>query len=71
MTYSDRYAVAAAIALLFLLLFDNAIAMLIIGSLGLLAGLVIVWRSSLRRSGILAAVAFAVVVAFAVFTLVH
>jgi hypothetical protein len=70
-TWSERYALAAAIALLFLVLLDNAVVTFIVALAGLVAGLLIAWRSSLKRAGVVALAGFAVAIAFAVFVLLR
>ncbi len=68
-TWSEKYALAAAIVLLFLVLLDNSLALLIVSAFGLAAGLLITWRSSLKRAGAVALVGFAVAAALAAFKL--
>ncbi len=71
LTPSDKYAVAASIALLILVLFDNAILMLVVSVLGLLAGIWVVRQGEMRRVAWVAAAAFAIALAFALVTLLR
>jgi hypothetical protein len=78
---SEIYAAAAAILLLLLALLNNAWLMLIVSSVGLVAGLILSRRpappgqegvfGSLRRAAVFGLVGFAVAIAFAVVILVR
>lgn len=68
---ADKYAIAAAIGLLFLVLFDNAIVMLVVSIVGLGAGLWIARGGGTRRAALVAMVAFAAAAIFAVITLLR
>ena len=68
-TWSEKYALAAAIVLLFLVMLDNSLVILIVSVFGLAAGLLIAWRSSLKRAGAVALTGFAVAAALAAFAL--
>lgn len=68
---SDKYAIAAAIGLLLMVLFENAVLMLVVSLAGLIAGLWIARAGSVRRVVIVAMVAFAVAAAFAVIMLLR
>ncbi|MCX6029794.1 MAG: hypothetical protein NT169_10890 [Chloroflexi bacterium] len=70
-TWSEKYALAAAIALLFLVILDNAVVMFVVALAGLVAGLLIAWRASLKRAGVVALAGFAVAIVFAVFVLLR
>lgn len=68
---SDKYAIVAAIGLLLLVLFDNAILMLVVSVLGLLGGLWVARGGEMRRAAVVALVAFAVAAVLAIFTLLR
>lgn len=68
---SEAYGIGAALALLFLVLFDNTWAMLIISAIGLLAGLWVARQGEVKRVVWVATVAFGVALAFALFTLLR
>ncbi len=68
---SDKYAIAAAIGILFLMLFDNAVVMLVVSVLGLVGGLWVARSGEMRRAAIVALVAFAVAAVLAIFTLLR
>lgn len=69
LSLSERYAILAALALLFLVLLDNAVVMAAVSTVGLTAGLLVMRRGNVRRVGIVATVAFAVALAFALVVL--
>lgn len=71
LTLSDKYAIAASIALLILVLFDNAILMLVVSAGGLLAGILVLRQGAVRRVTWVAAAAFAIALAFALITLLR
>lgn len=71
LTLSDKYALAAALALLLLVLFDNAVLMLAVSAIGLFAGIWVARRGEIRRVAWVAMVAFAVALAFAVVSLLR
>jgi len=68
---SEIYGVAAALALLFLVLLDNAWVMLVASAAGLLAGLWLARQGEVKRLVWVATAAFAVALAFAVFMLLR
>lgn len=68
---SEVYGIAAALALLFLILFDNAWVMLAVSAAGLLAGLWMARQGEVKRLVWVATAAFAVALAFAVFALLR
>jgi hypothetical protein len=71
LSISDKYAIAAAVALLFLVLFDNAVVMLIVSAVGLFAGVLVIRQPETRRVAWVATAAFAISLAFAVATLIR
>lgn len=71
LSLSDKYAIAAALGLLLLVLFDNALLMLIVSVAGLIGGIWILRRGQPRRVAYIAAAGFAITLALAVFTLVR
>ncbi len=68
---SEAYGIGAALALLFLVLFDNAWAMLVVSAVGLLAGLWVARQGEVKRVVWVAAAAFGVALAFALFALLR
>ncbi|MBM4458972.1 MAG: hypothetical protein FJ011_14625 [Chloroflexi bacterium] len=70
-SWSERYTLTAAIALLLLVLLDNAELMLTVSALGLVCGLIIAWKSDLKRAGVVALAAFAVAGALALWRLLR
>lgn len=68
---SDVYGIGAALALLFLILFDNAWAMLAVSAIGLLAGLWVARQGEVKRVVWAATAAFGVALAFALFVLLR
>ncbi len=71
MSSSDKYAIAAAIGMLFLVLFDNAVLMLVVSVLGLIGGVWVARGGEMRRAAIVALAAFAVAAVLAIFTLLR
>jgi hypothetical protein len=81
LSLSEIYAAAAAILLLLLALVNNAWLMLVVSSVGLVAGLIISRRpaaegqegvfGSLRRAAVFGLLGFAVAIAFAVIILLR
>ena len=67
----ERYAILAALALLLLVLVDNAILMAVVSAAGLVGGLWVLRRGDLRRVAVVATVAFAVTLVFALVSLVR
>lgn len=70
-TASEKYAIAAAIGLLFLVLFEDARLMLAVSTVGLAAGLWLARRGEVRRVAVVALAACAIAAVFAVFTLLR
>lgn len=70
-SWSEKYAIAAALLLLILVLADNARVMLIISIIGLAAGFWVARQGELRRMALVAIAAFAVTLVIAVFTLLR
>lgn len=68
---SDKYAIGAALALLLMVLIDNAILMLVLSLIGLVAGAWVVQRPETRRVAWVAAVAFILALMFAVYALLR
>lgn len=68
---SELYGVGAALALLLLVWLDNAWAMLIVSAVGLLTGFWVASRGDVKRVAWVATIAFAVALAFALFTLLR
>lgn len=68
---SDIYGVGAALALLFLILFDNVWAMLAVSVIGLLAGLWVARQGEVKRVVWVATAAFGVALVFALFILLR
>ncbi len=71
LTSSDKYAIAAAIGMLLLVLFDNAVLMLVVAILGLIGGLWVARGGEMRRVAIIAMAAFAVAAVLAIFALLR
>jgi hypothetical protein len=81
LSLSELYAAAAAVLLLLLALVNNAWLMLIVSSVGLVAGLIISRKpaaegqegmfGSLRRAAVVGLVGFAVAIVFAVYILIR
>ncbi len=71
LSISERYAILAALALLFLVLLDNAAVMAAVSSGGLLIGLWVLRRGDIRRVAVVAMIAFALALSFALITLVR
>lgn len=67
----EWYTAVAAIALLGLALLNNANVTLVVSALGIIGGLLLLWRSPLKRGGIFAFVGFVIAAALAVFTLLR
>lgn len=70
-SWSERYAIAAALLLLALVLTDNARVMLIVSIIGLAAGFWVARQGELRRMAMVAIAAFAVTLVIAAFTLLR
>ena len=68
---SEAYGVGAALALLFLVLLDNAWAMLVVSVVGLLAGLWLARQGEVKRLVWVATAAFGVALVFALFALLR
>ena len=81
LSLSELYAAAAAVLLLLLALVNNAWLMLIVSSVGLVAGLIISRKpaaegqegmfGSLRRAAVVGLVGFAVAIVFSVYILIR
>ena len=70
-SWSERYAIAAVLLLLVLVLADNARVMLIISIIGLAAGFWVARQGELRRVAMVAIAAFAMTLVIAAFTLLR
>jgi uncharacterized membrane protein YozB (DUF420 family) len=68
---SEKYAIAAALGLLFMLLTNNALLMLVLSVLGLVAGLWVFRQGDVRRVAFVAFMAFTLAAVFAVIGLVR
>jgi hypothetical protein len=71
MGLSEKYGLAAALALLLVVLVDNAVVMLIVSVTGLAAGALVVRSGDARRVALVAAIAFAIVFGFAIYNLLR
>ncbi|MCU0508946.1 MAG: hypothetical protein MUC34_11210 [Anaerolineae bacterium] len=71
LTPSDKYGIAAAIALMLMVAINNAVVMLVLSLAGLVAGFWIVRRGEVRRVAFVAFAAFAIAAVFAVMGLVR
>jgi hypothetical protein len=71
LTLSDKYAIGAAIALLIMVLVDNAILMLVLAVIGLVGGVWVVRQPETRRVVWVAAAAFVLALVFAVYALLR
>lgn len=70
-TPSEKYGIAAALGLLLVVMLNNALLMLVISILGLVAGFWVVRRGEVRRVAFVAFMAFAITAVFAVIGLVR
>lgn len=68
---SELYGIGAALALLFLILFDKAWAMLVVSAIGLLTGFWVARQGEVKRTVWVATAAFAVALIAAVFVLLR
>lgn len=71
LTLSDKYALAASLALIIMLVVNNPIVMLVLSAVGIGAGLWVVRKGEVRRSGFVALAGLVVAAVFAVFSLVR
>ncbi|MCX7706408.1 MAG: hypothetical protein N2204_00170 [Anaerolineae bacterium] len=71
LSLSERYAILAALALLFLVLLDNAVVMAAVSVVGLTVGLWVLRRGDIRRVAVVATVAFALALVFALVALLR
>jgi hypothetical protein len=71
LTLSDKYGIFAAVALLFLILIDNAIAMLVVSAIGLAVGAFVARQGETKRVAWVSAAAFAIALAFGIFSLLR
>lgn len=70
-SWSERYALGAALLLLAVVLLNNALLMLLAAIVGLAAGAWVAWQGEVRRAAMVAMAGFAAVLVFAVFTLLR
>lgn len=70
-TLSEKYGIAAAIGLMVMVMFNNALLMLVLSVAGLAAGFWIMRKGDVRRVAFVAFAAFALAAAFAVIGLVR
>ncbi|MGQ9491418.1 MAG: hypothetical protein ACUVR4_02175 [Anaerolineae bacterium] len=68
---AEKYAVGAALTLLFLVLLDNAVIMAAVSAVGLIGGLWVLRTGDFRRAAMVAVFAFALALAFAVVALLR
>lgn len=66
LSMSDKYALATAIGLLFMVMFNSAVVILIISVIGLVAGLWVARHGEVRRGAYVAMAACAVALVFGV-----
>jgi hypothetical protein len=71
LSLSEKYAVAAALLLLGLVLINNAYLTLGVSSVGLVAGVLVARRDTSKRSSLVALVGFAVAAVLAAFVLLR
>lgn len=69
LSLSERYAILAALVLLFLVLLDNAVVMAAVSAVGLMAGVLVMRRGDVQRVGVVAVIAFALALVFALVAL--
>lgn len=70
-TPSEKYGIAAALGLVLMVMFNNALLMLILSLAGLVAGFWIVRQGEVRRVAFVAFFAFAIAAVFAVIGLIR
>ncbi len=70
LTPSDKYGIAAALALVLMVVINSAVVMLVLSVIGLIVGFWIVRRGEVRRVAFVAFAAFALAAVFAVIGLV-
>lgn len=71
LTPSDKYSIAAAIALILMVVINSAVVMLVLSLAGIIAGFWMLRRGEVRRSAFVAFAAFALAAVFAVIGLVR
>ncbi len=71
MTPSEKYGIAAALGLLVMVMINNALLMLVLSVIGLVAGFWIIRLGEVRRVAFVAFAAFAIAAVFAVIGLVR
>jgi hypothetical protein len=68
---SERYGIGAALGLLLMVLINNAIVMLVVSIVGLIAGFWVVRRGSVKPVAFISFIAFALAAVFAMIALVR
>ncbi len=71
LSVSDKYSIAAVIALMIMVIVNNAVLMLALAVLGIIAGFWVFRQGEVRRAGFVAFAGFAIAAVFAVMTLVR
>jgi hypothetical protein len=71
LTLADKYGVFTALALLALILADNAIAMIVVSIVGLAIGGFVAWRGDTKRVAWVSVAAFAITLVFGIFSLLR
>lgn len=71
LSLSERYAILTALALLFLVLLDNAVLMAVVSAVGLIGGLWVLRRGDFRRVAAVATLACVLTLVFALVILLR
>jgi hypothetical protein len=71
LSLSDKYGLFTAVALVILILLDNTIAMIVVAVIGLAVGGFVAWKGEPKRVAWISVAAFAVTLAFGVFSLLR
>ncbi len=71
LSLSERYAILAALVLLFLVLVDSAVLMAVVSVAGLMGGLWVLRKGDFRRVAAVATIAFALALVFALVALLR
>jgi uncharacterized membrane protein YozB (DUF420 family) len=71
LTASEKYGIAAALGMLLMVAVNNALLMLVVSILGLIAGFWVVRQGEVRRVAFVAFAAFAIAAVFAVLGLLR
>ena len=70
LTLSEKYGIAAALALIVMVLVNNAILMLVLSVAGIIGGFWVIRRGEVRRVAVIGFAAFLIAAGFAVYALV-